>query len=483
MQALNGSHYKDPAHIWLALWAVAAILAVVAFAPAARASMLTVSPDGVLLLEGKPYRGIGVNIADAFHRLYLHPGDFTYDRDFATLEAEGIPFARIPATAYAPHDVRDYVLHRDAYLEKLDGVIQSAEKHHIGLILDLFWWHVAVPDIVQEPGSAWGDPDSRTIAFMREYTQTIVSRYHDSPSVWAWEFGNEFSLAADLPNAADWRPQINAIIGWPDKRTEADDIRTPMILVAFSEFAKAVREIDPDAAITTGNSIPRPNAESQRKTLTWDSVDTEADFRANLAMVNPDPMNMLQIHLYAFDLKRFRQSHVTYDDIIEQAMRVAREQKKPLFIGEMSSATVWPELKTEDDVERDFKARLDAILEHKVPLSAVWQVSTSLTFANDPLSISRDKDNGWMFDDIRAANNQIAAELKAEQRISELVPQFEAAIGTVDLGAIVGLQQLLVDRGYKPGAIDGQYGPSTKRALTACIAAGTCTRDDLPPPN
>jgi hypothetical protein len=256
-----------------------------------------------------------------------------------------------------------------------------------------------------------------------------------------------------------------------------------MILVAFTEFAKAVREVDPDAAITTGNSIPRPNAESQRKTLTWNSVDTRADFRANLAMVNPDPINMLQIHLYAFDLKRFRQSHVTYDDIIEQAMRVAREQKKPLFIGEMSSATVWQELKTEDDVERDFRARLDAILEHKVPLAAVWQVSTSLTFANDPLSISRDKDNGWMFDVIRAANDQIAAELEAEWRIAEYLPQFEAVMATADHEAIVRLQQLLVDRGYKPGAVDGQYGPATKRALTACISAGACTMVDLPGPN
>ncbi|HWB43895.1 MAG TPA: cellulase family glycosylhydrolase [Hyphomicrobiaceae bacterium] len=445
------------------------------------ASMLTVSPDGILLKDGKPYRGVGVNIADAFHRLYLHPGDYTYDRDFATLEAEGIPFARIPATAYAPHDVRDYVLHRDAYLQKLDGVIKSAEKHHIGLILDLFWWHVAVPDIVHEPGSAWGDPDSRTIAFMREYTHTIVARYKDSPAVWAWEFGNEFSLAADLPNAADWRPPINPIIGWPDKRTKADDIRTPMILVAFTEFAKAVRDIDPDAAITTGNSIPRPNAESQRKTLTWDTVDTRADFRANLARVNPDPMNMIQIHLYAFDLKRFRQSRVTYADIIEQAMRVAGEQKKPLFIGEMSSATVWPELKTEADVKRDFEDRLNAILDYKVPLSAVWQVSTSLTFANDPLSISRARGTGWMLDDIKAANERIAGELEAEQRVADLLPQFEAAIAAADRDTIRALQQRLLERGFKPGSADGSYGPATKRALTACITAGSCTLADLPP--
>jgi hypothetical protein len=145
--------------------------------------VLTVSPEGVLLKDGKPYRAIGANLHDAFSDQREHPGDLSYDRDFATLEAEGIPFARVMATYFSPDAIMDYVNHREDYLAKLDSVVASAEQHNVGLILSLFWWDVAVPDLVHEPRSAWGDPNSKTIAFMREYTRTIVSRYNDSPAV------------------------------------------------------------------------------------------------------------------------------------------------------------------------------------------------------------------------------------------------------------------------------------------------------------
>ena len=386
------------------------------------ASVLSVSPEGVLLKDGEPYRAVGVNVFDAFVRLWEH-GDFTYDRDFATLEAEGIPFARICATYFAPDAMLQYVDHRDSYLAKLDGVVASAERHHVGLIMDLFWWDAAVPDVVHEPRNAWGDPGSKTIAFMREYTRTVVSRFKDSPAVWAWEFGNEYNLSADLPNAAQWRPEINSYFGWPTKRTKADDLTTAMILVAFTEFAKTVREIDPARAITTGNSIPRQQAEFQRRTLSWGKQDTRAQFRSNLALVTPDPIDMISIHLYAQDMSdRFGRTRTTYDEVIGQAMQASHDQKKPLFIGEFGSAAGWFGLKTQEQVKRDFEIKLKAIVSDRVPLSAVWQISSSTGYASDPLTISRASGLGYMLDDIRAANAEIAAQLEGEARAVDPPP-------------------------------------------------------------
>ena len=43
---------------------------------------------------------------------------------------------------------------------------------------------------------------------MRTYIREVVSRYVNSPAIWGWEFGNEYNLPADLPNAADHRPPI-----------------------------------------------------------------------------------------------------------------------------------------------------------------------------------------------------------------------------------------------------------------------------------
>lgn len=454
---------------------------VLLFSTAASADMLTVSPDGVLLKDGAPYRAIGANLSDPFLRLWEHPGDVTYDRDFATLEAEGIPFARIFATYFEPDAMMEYVNHREDYLAKLDGVVASAEKHHVGLIMDLFWWDAAVPDLVHEPRSAWGDPNSKTIAFMRDYTRTIVSRYKDSPTVWAWEFGNEFSLSADLPNAADWRPHINTYFGWPAKRTKADDLTTSMILVAFTEFGKTVREIDPKRAITTGNACPRAMADLQRRTLRWGKPDTRARFRANLALVNPDPIDTLSIHLYKNDLTdRFGLSHATYGDLLAEAMKVSATEKKPLFVLEFGSSLGHDGLNTPDAVRKDFEVKLRAIVDTRVPLAAFWGVSSSISYGSDEYTVSREKGLGYMFDAIKAANAEIATQLASERRITDVLPQFEAALKTADRDAIRVLQRLLTERGFKPGAADGRYGATTRQSLTDCIAAGACSGTDAP---
>lgn len=450
------------------------------FSNTARADMLSVSPEGVLLKDGTPYRGIGANLYDAFSRHWDHPGDLTYDRDFATLEAEGIPFARIMATYFSPDAIMEYVNHREDYLSKLDGVVASAEKHHVGLIMSLFWWDAAVPDVVHEPRSAWGDPDSKTIAFMREYTRTIVSRYNASPAVWAWEFGNEYNLSVDLPNAAEWRPNINS--DWPSKRTKADDLTTRMILVAFTEFGKTVREIDPKRAISTGNSLPRILADLQRRTLQGGDPDNRAQFRANLALVNPDPIDTLSIHLFRADMQyRFGQSYATYGDVLAEAMKVSATEKKPLLVLEFGSFLRHDGLNTPVSVRADFEVKLKAIVDNRVPLSAVWGVSSSMNYAfNYEFMVSREKGLGYMFDAIKTANAEIAAQLASEQRDTDVLSQFEAALKTADRDAIRALQALLTDRGFKPGPADGSYGRVTRQALTACIAAGSCSAMDAP---
>lgn len=49
--------------------------------------------DGVLLREGKPYRGIGVNYFNAFGRVLASPTNTTYRAGFATLHERNITSA------------------------------------------------------------------------------------------------------------------------------------------------------------------------------------------------------------------------------------------------------------------------------------------------------------------------------------------------------------------------------------------------------
>jgi hypothetical protein len=81
--------------------------------------------------------------------------------------------------------------------------VHAAEESNVGLIADLFWKSYAVPDLVGEPRGQWGNAQSKTRQFMRTYIREVVSRYVNSPAIWGWEFGNEYNLSLDSPDA--WR--------------------------------------------------------------------------------------------------------------------------------------------------------------------------------------------------------------------------------------------------------------------------------------
>src|ERR1051325_6795005 len=192
------------------------------------------------------------------------------------------------------------------------------------MIPSLFWHMSIVPDLVGEPCNRWGDPNSRTIAFMREYTREVVTRYAQAPAIWGWEFGNEYNLPADLPNAPEPRPPVVPGLGTPAHRTAEDDLTHLAMRVALREFALEVRKHDPQRIIVSGNAFPRVSAWHQAKEKSW-TPDTQEQFAEVLAADSPSPINTLCVRGYDLtaDLGR-----------LAQAMTVARSEKKPLFVGE-----------------------------------------------------------------------------------------------------------------------------------------------------
>ena len=202
---------RSPARIvfWAAAnWVVMTLLLIAAGLPTAGAAGLIVDERGTLLLEGTPFRGIGVNYYDAFARTLEANSRTNYDAGFRELAKRKIPFARFSAGGYWPKDWDLYKTNRVAYFARLDGVVKSAGQNGIGLIPSLFWHMSTVPDLVGEPCNRWGETNSRTMAFMRDYTREVVTRYARSSAIWGWEFGNEYNLPADLPNAPEHRPPV-----------------------------------------------------------------------------------------------------------------------------------------------------------------------------------------------------------------------------------------------------------------------------------
>ncbi len=315
---------------------------------------ISAGPNGTVLKEGKPFHAVGVNYFDCFLRTLLDGNDTSYDAGFATLAEQGIPFARFCATGFWPQEMRLYLTNRAEYFRRMDGVVQSAQKHGVGLVPSLFWYYSTVPDIVGEPVGEWANPRSKTQAFMREYVREMVTHYRDNAAIWLWEFGNEYSLEASLPNASEHRPPVAPELGTPKTRSERDQLTFAMMRQIFAAFAKEVRKYDPRRMIVTGDAFPRSSAWHQEHEGKW-TGDTSDQFTEMLGLLNPEPIDSISVHLYAVDEGR-----------LAQAVQAARKLNKPLFVGEFGAPGESAE------VEMVCRRQLQAIRDNEVPLSALW---------------------------------------------------------------------------------------------------------------
>ena len=349
-------------------------------------SGLSVRADGVLLRGGTTYRGIGVNYFDAFARTLKDHKDTSYEAGFRALAENQIPFARFMCTGFWPAEMKLYLENKAEYFRLLDGVIQAAQKHGVGLIPSLFWYIPTVPDLVHEPCDQWGNPNSRTHEFMRAYTREVVTRYLDSPTIWGWEFGNEFDLSADLPNAKEHLPPIVPKLGTAQTRSDRDILTHEMARTAFREFAKEIRKIDRTRIICTGNSIPRPSAWHQIREGTW-TKDSPEQYAQVLAEDNPDLMDTITVHLYEPEADR-----------LAGAMQTARRQKKPLFVGEFGVQGDSPE------VRQQFQILLDLIERMEVPLAALWVFDYR---QQTDRNITADNGRGYQLKAISEANQRL----------------------------------------------------------------------------
>jgi hypothetical protein len=350
-------------------------------------AQLTPGPNATILHQGQPYRGIGVNYFDCFLRTLARADDTTYDAGFATLAAKGIPFVRFCATGFWPKDMALYQSDRAEYFRRLDGVVHSAEQHGIGLIPSLFWLDACVPDLVGEPLDQWANPASKTQAWMRDYIREVVTRYRDNSALWAWEFGNEYSLAANLPNAKEHRPAIHPTLGTATVRTERDELTFPILRAAFTAFATEVRKYDPSRLIVTGDSFLRASAWHQVHGGTW-GRDTPEQFAEMLTLSNPDPIDAISVHAYTdHDAER-----------LPQAMEVSRKLNKPLFVGEFGAGGDTPEQAAK------CKRLLQAILDNQVPLAALWVFDLS---SQKDLNVTATNVRAWQLDLIGKANQSL----------------------------------------------------------------------------
>lgn len=381
------------------------------------AGTLSVSADGVYMRNGKAYQGIGINYFNAFYRTILNNNDKSYTQGLKYLGDNKIPFIRFSSTGFWPNELKLYRDNKNLYFTLLDEFVRCAETNGVGLIPSLFWYYAAVPDLVGEHMNQWGNPNSKTIAFMRTYTADIVNRYKNSPAIWGWELGNEWNSYVDLQSQAiNFLPKISVAQGTPASRTIEDAITTVILRTALNEFAAVVRTYDSYRPIFSGNGICRTNSYHLYKYATW-TEDSSTEYTSLLDAYNPNALGTITVHLYPEHESKFFTDYnprATLSQFLKETMRSAKELKKPLFLGEFGSPKT---LGTTLEAQK-FQELLSAVIDNKVQLSSLWVYD--FTYQDADWNITQNNSRSYQLNSIINANAQFQISAGIETKMESV---------------------------------------------------------------
>lgn len=364
--------------------------------------------DGRLMHSGKPYRGMGVNFFQAFNVLIKKPDNRDFVEGFRILRDNyGIPFVRLAGSPFAHAEWKLYDRNPQEYFRRMDLVVAEAEKTGLGLIPSLFWSTVSVPDYLDEPVSAIGNPDSKTRAFMRRYATDIATRYKNSPAIWGWEIGNEYMLGADLPKLNHLPPKK---IGTNQVRTAADKLTRADILSLYGDIYKTLRQIDPERIIVTGDSRTRASAWHNHYQDSWGS-DTPEQWVEMFNKDTPDEFGVVSVHLYpGMDGDCFKNpkdppkkaTGVSLEEIFKVVVGEARKRGKIVWCGEFGDEGSTPESRAMID-------RMIRIIEDNgIELSAPWNFVAAGTFqgGDQGNDITTGNARSYILDAVREENRK-----------------------------------------------------------------------------
>ncbi|MFP6582739.1 MAG: cellulase family glycosylhydrolase, partial [Candidatus Hydrogenedentota bacterium] len=142
----------------------------------------------------------------------------------------------------------------------------------------------------------------------------------------------------------------------------------------------------------------------------WRPVDTRDEQVTNLELVNPDPMNLISVHLYPQHARDDRYEdghHASYEELLSLVKTVGRDTGKPVFIGEFGTSN--KDFQSEAEIAEDFERLLSAIVESECDLAAVWNFDFKASNpGQDPFTITRENHRGYMLDRIRETNVLLA---------------------------------------------------------------------------
>ncbi len=373
-------------------------------------------------LNGKPYRGIGVNFYDILDHSNLR-------MEFRRLRELWIPFIRLDFGAFGPADKSArawsyYFSDRPRWYALRDECVAIAEEAGIGLIPSLFWSFGTIPELmssihnVDENVASWLRPDSYTYQFIHEFTADVISRYSKSRAIWGFELGDEYN------NGPGKTCNASALSGY--------EPAFPLTFTEISEIYRAwgmsaTRRNTHNRLLSTGanlalddiyacivGAVPRPDTFRD-----WMNLPTATGTVSAPSLLNPKKAyNSNSVHIYqesGMPNRWFRdRPQIGPAGLIRLHKNIADEDGRVLFIGEFGSLSGTSGQDGRNgtaasyDVERKyFKEMLDSIVDSGTQLACAWNYGYLPNNAVKRWNMDPGGLRGYMLEEIATANKRM----------------------------------------------------------------------------
>ena len=366
---------------------------------------LLIGPDKSFLIDGKKACAHGINYPNALLNLTsvsessLPSMQKKYCADLEVFKTYDIPFFRTPISGYWAKNWDLYIADKDEYFKRLDFLVSEAEKRNIGIVLTFLNSQVSIPDLKKEKVSEWGNRNSETRAFFKNFVKEVVERYKNSPSVWAWEFCQNALDYCDIPGGENGLFSVSEDNGSPKERDAKDKITRKMMYPVCEEFCKLIRSIDENRPIFSGDKFPRRNAASNLAGR-W-AIDTPQS-RERLMMKDSSDFDALSVHLFNNpDMIKLYGEKTTFESLLEFSLKAAKKARKPLFLGEWG----WSNDGVDYEyffTDRAFAEALKAVEKLKPQLTAFWVYNLSY----QPINSTSTTKNTYVLEALKSLNNQ-----------------------------------------------------------------------------
>jgi hypothetical protein len=351
----------------------------------------------------------------------------------------GVTYLRVSATGYYPDTFRksqpsDLSLWREdpsAYWELFDQMMADLRSHDVRIVPVFVWNWTQFPSMARERADLMiNDPESDSYRLLEEYVAEFVHRYKDHPALYFYELTNELNLQADL-DVVD--RCVRSELPDPMVCEPMGNFSTDQMIAFTSRLAAHVRSLDSSRPISSGFSLPRPNAEHLRRQPEFApegpdiEFDSLAEFDKNLTDIHSG-VDVVSVHFYnrRYNNDRLGITGHTNADLLDRVKQISDELDKELFVGEFGD--VRPYIK--DDKRGLFTQNvLDKIVELRIPYSAPWvwefyERSPYLTYDNPNTFFNLEPGyTGLIISKIKEANEELGNRVPMPRSPDTTAPQ------------------------------------------------------------